>query len=120
MLSKYYKNFSEQLFLLQKQVVLENIDIIKIKIIFEQVKIIFHSKILDENMHIYLENNDKHAIIQSIQVEINKNLRLLETELLFLESSRQSETIDKRASKIKQRVMKLRDYCKFINKQLCE
>ena len=84
------------------------------------MKIIFHNEITQENMHTYLQNNDNCIIIQSVEVEINKNLRLLETEFLYLESSRQLITIHSRVDKIQQRIIKLIEYSKFINKQLHE
>ncbi len=120
MLPKYYKVFLEQLFMLQKQVLSESIDIAQTKIIFEQVSRTFEHKIFNEDMHIYFKDNHKHTIIQSVKVEINKHLRLLKTELLFLESARQLETIHKRINKIQQRITKLIDYCKFVNTQFCE
>ena len=115
MLLKYYKKFLEQLFILQQQFASESIDIVKAKRTFEQMKIIFHNEITQENMHTYLQNNDNCIIIQSVEVEINKNLRLLETE-----SSRQLITIHSRVDKIQQRIIKLIEYSKFINKQLHE
>ena len=120
MLLKYYKKFLEQLFILQQQFASESIDIVKAKRTFEQMKIIFHNEITQENMHTYLQNNDNCIIIQSVEVEINKNLRLLETEFLYLESSRQLITIHSRVDKIQQRIINLIEYSKFINKQLHE
>ena len=49
--------------------------------------------------------------VRSIQVEINKQMRLLATDLLFLKTARQSATASQRQQQIGDRVTLLLRYC---------
>jgi hypothetical protein len=52
--------------------------------------------------------------IRSIQVEINKQMRLLATDLLFLKTARQAATASQRQQQIGDRVTLLLRYCDSI------
>ncbi len=52
---------------------------------------------------------------QSVQTEIKREFKLLDTDILFLASARQSSTINRRLQSIKGRVAKLINYCQIMN-----
>ncbi|WP_107667835.1 heterocyst frequency control protein PatD [Cyanothece sp. BG0011] len=135
MLLKFYHQFYHELLNklleLQKQVLAEDIDMITIKSMYQQVQTIFHDQILsmkldelDCNAHRGLEEGRsladlfEIASIRSAQTEINKNLRLLGTELLFLTASRQVQTTEKRLEKVQEKVKELIGYSQAIISQL--
>ena len=49
--------------------------------------------------------------VRSLQVEINKQMRLLATDFLFLNTARRSATADQRQQQIGDRVKMLLQYC---------
>jgi hypothetical protein len=57
---------------------------------------------LDDNPH------------QAIHVEINKQLRLLNTDVLFLRSAKQAVTQDQRLQQMRDRLTLLARYCEMI------
>ncbi|MDX2215006.1 MAG: heterocyst frequency control protein PatD [Oculatellaceae cyanobacterium bins.114] len=52
--------------------------------------------------------------LQSIQTEISKQLRLLEVDLLFLQTARQSATVQQRYTQISDRLTMLIRYCEMV------
>ncbi|MGB5595617.1 MAG: heterocyst frequency control protein PatD [Crocosphaera sp.] len=111
-----YQELLDKLLQLQKQVREKDIDMMAINTIYNQGQDIFKGKILS----VKLDDLDCNAIIliQSAQTEINKNLRLLGTELLFLASSRQAGTTQKRLEKVQGIIEQLIGYCQAIIKQV--
>ena len=111
-----YQELLEKLLQLQKQVREKHIDMMAINKLYEQGQEIFESKILG----VKLDELDCNAIIliQSAQTEINKNLRLLGTELLFLASSRQAGTTQKRLEKVQGIIEQLIGYCQAVTTQV--
>jgi hypothetical protein len=111
-----YQELLDKLLQLQKQVGEKEIDMMAINTIYNQGQEIFKSKIL----RVKLDELDCNAIIliQSAQTEINKNLRLLGTELLFLASSRQAGTTQKRLDKVQRIIEQLIGYCQAVIKQV--
>jgi hypothetical protein len=51
---------------------------------------------------------------QAIHVEINKQLRLLKTDVLFLRSAKQASTQDQRVQQMRDRLTLLERYCEMI------
>ena len=51
---------------------------------------------------------------QSVQTEIKREFRLLTTDVIFLASSRQTATQEKRLQSVGDRVQRLIDYCQVI------
>ena len=49
--------------------------------------------------------------LQAIQIEIDKQLRLLAMDMLFLQAARQSKTADQRCRQIGDRLTHLLNYC---------
>ncbi|MEM8780331.1 MAG: heterocyst frequency control protein PatD [Cyanobacteria bacterium P01_G01_bin.49] len=99
----------EILLKLQKQITANDVDIIAIKASYEQLKQVFHQKI----MSLSTKELDSSQIIfwQSAQTEIHRTVRLLATELLFLQSARQTKTTEQRLSKISRSLEQLIIYC---------
>jgi hypothetical protein len=56
--------------------------------------------------------------LQPLQIEINKQMRLLETDAIFLKAARQVATLEQRCQQIQTRVSLLLSYCEAIL-QLC-
>lgn len=48
---------------------------------------------------------------RSLQTELNRTMRLLNTDLLFLRASRQADTTEQRVGLIRDRLSQLIDYC---------
>lgn len=63
------------------------------------------------------ENNLSEKL-QPLQIEINKQMRLLETDAIFLKAARQPMTVEQRCQQIRTRVSLLLRYCEAIL-QLC-
>jgi len=58
----------------------------------------------------------QRSLIQSIQVEMHKQLRLLGTDLMFLKAAKQAEVQTKREAAIGDRLTNLQGYCDAILK----
>ncbi len=122
MLLKFYHQSYEELLVklleLQKLVMAEDTDMIAIKTIYGQIQTLFQEQILS----VSLEELDVTVIplLRSAQTEIYKNLRLLGTELLFLTSSRQRKTRDRRLENVEGKVKELVGYCRGIIEQVKE
>lgn len=54
--------------------------------------------------------------VQSLYTEINKQLRLLATDWMFLASARQQQTLDQRLAQIRDRLQQLLKYCDHLLK----
>jgi len=57
---------------------------------------------------------DFWAKAQPLQIEVNKQLRLLETDVIFLKAARQTATLHRRSQQIQTRVALLLRYCEAI------
>ncbi len=126
-----YQELLDKLLELQKQILAKDIDMITIKSMYEEVQAIFQHQILsvrlddlDCNAHRGLEEGRsladlfEIAVIRSAQTEIHKNLRLLRTELLFLTTSRQAQTTERRLQKVQEKIKDLIGYSQGIISQL--
>lgn len=54
---------------------------------------------------------DLPSLVQSVQTEINRNLRLLGTDVVFLQSARQAATQQQRLQQVCDRLVKLLEFC---------
>lgn len=52
--------------------------------------------------------------VQSFQVEINKQLRLLNTDAMFLQVAKQAATTEQRRSQVRDRIATLMRYCEAL------
>lgn len=55
--------------------------------------------------------------VRSCQTEINKEFRLLKTDLAFLQAARQAQTQAQRGHQIRDRLQRLIDYCQILLEQ---
>ncbi len=74
-----------------------------------QMQQFFQSRVLSLNLGA-LPPELEHRV-QSFQVEIDKQLRLLGMDLTFLQAARQVETIEQRRHQVKERIGILSRYC---------
>lgn len=51
---------------------------------------------------------------RSLQTEINRTMRLLQTDILFLQASQKSTTVDQRRKEFLQKIEKLMQFCQEI------
>ncbi len=122
MLLKFYYQSYEKLLVklleLQKLVIAEDTDMIAIKTVYGQIQTLFQEQILS----VSLDELDASFIplLRSAETEIYKNLRLLGTELLFLTSSRQRKTKEKRLENVEGKVKELVGYCQGVIEQVKE
>lgn len=54
---------------------------------------------------------DLPSLVQSVQTEINRNLRLLSTDVVFLQSARQAAIQQQRLQQVCDRLVKLLEFC---------
>ncbi|EAZ89303.1 heterocyst frequency control protein PatD [Crocosphaera chwakensis] len=127
LLKFYHQSYQEllaKLLELQKQVLAKDIDMITIKSMYQEVQAIFQNQILSVRLDELDCNAHREAdlfeiaLIRSAQTEIHKNLRLLKTELLFLTTSRQAQTTQKRLEKVQEKIKDLIGYSQGIVSQL--
>ena len=52
--------------------------------------------------------------LQSINTEISKELRLLNTDLMFLTTARQGKTVEQRTTQMRDRLKRLSTYCEIV------
>jgi hypothetical protein len=84
-------------------------DIAMFKSTLAQLQQLFSTQVLSLNLD-DLEPRLEHQV-QSFNVEINKQLRLLTVDLLFLQSAKQTTTIAQRLQQVRDRLTTLIRYC---------
>jgi hypothetical protein len=103
---QFYQFFRQKLQQLQGQV---GKDYSTLQLTFQEAQTFFQHKILPLDLEFL---NSAQAIkIQSFQVEINKQLRLLGTDLMFLQAARLPATQSQRWQQISDRLDMLMRYC---------
>jgi hypothetical protein len=55
--------------------------------------------------------SQSRSLLQSLRVEMHRQLRLLATDLLFLKTAKQAETLAQRHREMGDRLKHLQDYC---------
>jgi hypothetical protein len=70
------------------------------------------------NLNPDLLSLEMQSKVGSYQTEINKQLRLLGTDLMFLKSARQASTAEQRRTQIRDRLEALIGYCKVLLQNL--
>ncbi len=107
-----YLNFQVVLTKLQEEIIDNDFNLAKIREIFQELEAIFQKEILGASV----EGLDPSlaSVWQSTQTEIHRTLRLLGTDLLFLQSSRQQRTTEQRLKIIRHRLDQLIGYCQVI------
>lgn len=104
-----YEALQQSLSRLQADAAEDNADWSFLQAHFSETQALFQSKILSLD----LEDLDavEAAQIQSYQTEINKQLRLLGMDMMFLKAARQSATRQQRLTQIGDRLKLLLHYC---------
>lgn len=77
---------------------------------FQAVKQFFQSRIL--RLHPDQIKDEQVSVWQSRQTEIHKNIRLLETDIVMLQTARHAATIQSRVAIICDRLNTLKQYCR--------
>lgn len=87
---------------------IEDIDISSLKTEFQKVKLFFQQNIAS----LEIENSNEAIAMrwQSLQTELYREFRLLDTDLLFLASSRQADTRLQRARSLLGRIERITKY----------
>lgn len=85
-----------------------------------QIQQLFQTQLVPIDLASDADNAAESRVIQiqAIQTEVNKQLRLLETDAIFLQAARQPVTIQQRKQQIHQRLDLLLRYCDAILQQL--
>ena len=109
---KLYQKFFTSLTKLRAQVMMKDVDLKRLSNNFQIVQGTFQDQIL-ESMTGNLENSATYSL-QSIQTEIHRTLRLLRTDLLFLQSSYRQRTEEQRLKIVLDHIEKLIGYCQII------
>ncbi|ACK65489.1 conserved hypothetical protein [Rippkaea orientalis PCC 8801] len=113
-----YLNFLVVLTKLQGQVGANDVNLAKLSENLQELQGIFQEQILGST----LEGLDSSltSVFQSTQTEIQRNLRLLATDLLFLQSARQQKTKEQRLGVMCDRIEQLISYSQIILERLGE
>jgi hypothetical protein len=109
---KSYRKLLNILLELQEQVSSPNSRVTAISEKFSQVQKVFQEDVLP------LTSDELEEAIASrflsVQREIHRNLRLLETDLMFLRSSKQAATTEQRLKIIRDRVARACEFCQVM------
>lgn len=106
--SQSYRVFVQAVSKFQDQVMDKDLDIMALQKTFAEVQKIWQEQIFGvtpEDLR-----SEVLSIWQSTQTEIHRTLRLLATDLLFLQSSRQRETVEQRLGIVRDRLEQLIGY----------
>lgn len=86
-----------------------NSDTADIEQVFQSMQQIFQAQVLNLGSdELDLEISSRW---QSLQTEMQRSMRLLSTDMVFLRSSRQAATSEQRLATVRDRTQKLIDYC---------
>ncbi|HAC63851.1 MAG TPA: hypothetical protein DCF68_10015 [Cyanothece sp. UBA12306] len=109
---KSSKNFKIVLMRIEDAIRAKKLEIVKLSELFRELQDIFLEQILEAKV----EGLDPGvtSTVQSTQTEIHRTLRLLRTDILFLQSSRKPETTEQRLGIIGDRIKQLKGYCQII------
>lgn len=97
---------------LREQINLKNPELAKIQEGLQKAQAHFQQHILILDLG-ELKSTDLSKV-QSIQTEINKQLRLLGTDILFLQAARQPATVHQRQTQLSDRLSVLIQYCEAV------
>ena len=105
---QFYQEFQQALELVQQTASATEVDTAQLQQSFRAAQQLFQQQILSLNLGDLAADEPR---VRSYQTEINKQLRLLEIDLKFLQAARQPETAASRQRQIQQRVQNLLGYC---------
>ena len=104
-----YQDFQQLLDELHKSAQSQEVDKTEIQERFQAVKQFFEAQIITLTPDEFAQ--EQVSAWQSRQTEIHKHIRLLETDMLMLQTARYSETIQSRVAIIRDRLHTLIQYC---------
>ncbi len=107
-----YEAFQNTLEELLKQVAAPDLQVTTLRDRFQDVQQLFQSQIASLSADDV--SPDYASRWQSIQTEIYKQMRLLETDLMLLQAARSSATFRSRASSVSDRIKTLIQYCEAL------
>lgn len=102
-----YQQFQQLLHQLQLELDGPTTDSAKLRASIAQLQQMFQAEIVP----IAVAEDRVNSQLQSIQIEINKQLRLLETDGIFLQAARQPVTVQQRKQQMHHRLEILLQYC---------
>ncbi|MBD2465046.1 heterocyst frequency control protein PatD [Oscillatoria sp. FACHB-1407] len=110
-----YEALQQTLQQLQASITVENPDLKGFRAMLQTAKTQFQQQILTLDPEQLEEEDSAIALrLQSIQTEISKQLRLLDMDLLFLQTARQPATVQQRYVQIGDRLTTLIRYCEVV------
>lgn len=104
-----YQIFQECLEQLQAQIQADSLELARFQTTFQEAQTQFQQKVL--TLELTELGSAQASKVQSIQLEINKQLRLLSMDLLFLRTARQPATVQQRQAQMGDRLTLLKSYC---------
>lgn len=102
-----FQEFQQQLHQIQTLMADEEISPVNLRTSVLKIVQLFQQQICS----LELNGGDLAGEIQAIQTEINKQLRLLETDVIFLRAARHANTIQQRKQQACDRLTILQRYC---------
>lgn len=109
---QHYQEFQQALEQLYKTATIPNLEVATIWKPFQEVKQLFESRIASLSTEDFTPDDTSRW--QSVQTEIYKQMRLLDTEMMMLQASRSSATFRARASGMSDRLDTLIHYCNVL------
>lgn len=109
---QHYRSFQQALRQISDLLSQHTVDHTVLKRSVTELQQYFQTQILTLNMTTLTASLEQH--IQSIHVEMNKQLRMLAMDLMFLQTARQAPTVTQRLQQIGDRLDMLQRYCETI------
>jgi hypothetical protein len=103
-----YQQFQQSLQVLQLK--LTNSDVVSGTLQSEMAQLQLQFQQISLSLH-DLEQSQANLQIEAIQTEISKQLRLIQTDLVFLKAARQPATVEQRQQQMQTRLEQLLNYC---------
>ncbi|MBE9129342.1 heterocyst frequency control protein PatD [Coleofasciculus sp. LEGE 07092] len=110
--SQHYQKFQQALEQLYDRMASPDLEVATILEPFQAVKQLYYDRIASLSADNIAP--DFTSRWQSVQTEIHKQIRLLETDMMLLQASRSSATFNSRASGIRDRLNTLIQYCQSL------
>jgi len=112
---KRYQAFLETLKQLQEHLQAENVDLVRLKLVFSRLYEQFQGEIMSLTGEPL--TGETLSRWQSSQTEIHRMMRLLQNDMMFLQTSRSSHTSQHRLATVRDRVGKLIDFADAFTKE---
>ncbi len=103
---RIYQQFEQLLHQIQATLADQSLTVADLKAAITHLQQVFQTQVVTET-----PMGDEANPIQAIQTEMNKQLRLLDTDILFLQAARQPGTTHQRKQQIADRLNLLLSYC---------